>query len=82
MLAPMLDVLPVELVGLRQRLGETLGERLRLLGRVRPRQQDCELVAAEPGDNVAGAHCRAQAVGDRLQQRVADPMAQRVVDDP
>ena len=40
-----------------------------------------ELVAAEAGDHVAGTQHAAQALGDDLEQAVAGPVAERVVDD-
>ena len=41
---------------------------------------DGELVAAEARHRVGFAHAAAQALGDRLEQRVADGMAERIVD--
>ena len=43
-------------------------------------EDDREFVAAEPGDGVGGAHAASKARGDLLQQRVADLVAERVVD--
>ena len=45
------------------------------------RQHDRELVAAEPGDDVLRAHGVAQPARDGDEQRVADGVAERVVDD-
>ena len=47
---------------------------------VGPRQQDQELLAAEPVGQVEGAQLLAQLVGDLLQHDVADGVAARVVD--
>ena len=44
------------------------------------RDHDRELVAAEARDGVLGAHAAAQALGDGDEQRVADAVAERVVD--
>ena len=41
---------------------------------------DGEFVAAEPGDRIDAAHDALQALGHRAQQRVADRMAERIVD--
>ena len=46
-----------------------------------PGQEQDELVAAQAGDGVAVAHARLQALGDLLQQPVAQAVAQGVVDD-
>ena len=40
-----------------------------------------KLVAAQPGDDIAGPHRIAQAFGHGSQQLVADVMAKRVVDE-
>ena len=42
--------------------------------------QDCELVAAEAGDDVSLANRRAQALRHGLEQSIADRVAERVVD--
>ena len=44
------------------------------------RHDDGEFVAAEAGDGVGLARAAAQAVGDQLEQFVADRMAERIVD--
>ena len=44
-------------------------------------QQDGELVAAEPGQRVAGPESGADALGDRHQELVAGVVAEAVVDD-
>ena len=44
-------------------------------------EQDGELVAAQPGDGVAGAQARLEPPRDRDQQLVADQVAEAVVDD-
>ena len=72
------------LVAGRHALGERgedpLGDHHDVLGPVEAVEQDGELVAAEARDGVARAHARAQALGDRDQQLVADRVAERVVD--
>ena len=50
-------------------------------GVVDARQHDRELVAAQPGDDVLRAHGMPQPAGDGDEQRVADGVAERVVDD-
>ena len=50
-------------------------------GIVDARQHDRELVAAQPGDDVLRAHGMPQPAGDGDEQRVADGVAERVVDD-
>ena len=55
-------------------------ESLRVYGIGDVRQQDDELVAAEPGDAVAFAQDACQARADLLQQQVTVVMAERVVD--
>ena len=69
------------------------GERRAQLGRDRLRdpprlalvrdgvEDDPELVAAEPGDGVAGAQARREPLPDRDQQPVADGVADALVDD-
>ena len=66
-----------ELEGLHDALGDRLGGALCVVGVV---QAHGELVAAEAGDLVLRAHARAQAIGDRDEQLVADRVAERVVD--
>ena len=71
---------PPRRIGRGQRVGDPLGERdgvvlADLLA------HDDELVAAEAGDQVAGAHRRAQPVGHLDEQLVAGGVAERVVDD-
>ena len=50
-------------------------------GCLEARQHDGELVAAEAGDDVLRAHGMPQPPGDGDEQRVADGVAERVVDD-
>ena len=57
------------------RLAQPLGDVDRLA-----LHHDDELVAAEAGEHVVVAQRRAQATGDRLQQLVADLVAEAVVD--
>ena len=68
----------------RHALGERgedpLGDDDDVLGPVEAVEQHRELVAAEARDGVGRAHARAQALGDRDQQLVADRVAERVVD--
>ena len=45
-----------------------------------PGQHRLELVAAEPADLAVVAHHRLQPLGDLAQQRIADRVAERVVD--
>jgi hypothetical protein len=47
---------------------------------VRGAQQDGELVAAQAGDAVAGAHARGEPAGDGDEQLVAGRVAEGVVD--
>ena len=49
-------------------------------GCVQIRQQDRELISAQPRQRVAAAQTTLQASGDTLEQFVAFGMAQRVVD--
>ena len=64
-----------------QRLLDTLGDHRRLAGVADVVEQDRELVAAEPGDGVAGPQGRLQPARDGDQQAVADVVAERVVDE-
>src|SRR5215470_1233112 len=67
---------------------ETQGiDRLLKLGRLSPGiglaeipQQHRELIAAEPADDVGGAHLARQRLRDRLQHLVARGMPERIVD--
>ena len=52
----------------------------RLVGGAQAAQDQDELVAAHPGDRVQLADLGAQAPAERDQQRIADRMAERVVD--
>ena len=71
---------PAHRVGLGEGGGDPVGDRDRLLLVGEPVDQDAELVAAEAGDDVAGAQMGAQARGDRAQQLVAGVVAHAVVD--
>lgn len=51
-----------------------------MLRRVGPSQQDDELVATEPRDQVAGADDRTESVGHGQQEQVAGGVAEVVVD--
>ncbi len=69
----------------RRRLGEgveqALGDVGCLGGVVEPVAHHDELVAAEPGDHVTGAHLRPQASGGFQEQLVPDVVAEGVVHD-
>ena len=71
---------PVDREGLGEGGGDPVGDRDRLLLVGEAVDQDAELVAAEAGDDVAGAQVGAQARGDRAQQLVAGVVAEAVVD--
>ena len=75
------DMLAVDFIGLRQDLAEARGQSFRLLGRAGIWEQDAEFIPAQARNDPGCSHRRPEAVGDRLQQRVADPMPQRVVYD-
>ena len=76
---------PIETVRSRQldRGGKRVEHPLRdapgLVGVVEIVDEDCEFVAAEPGDRVEVAELRLEAVGDRDQQRVAGQVTEAVV---
>ena len=75
------DLVALDLVGLADQADQALGKIDGLLPMVGvDLLQDGEFVAAEPADRVALAHRPLQAPRDGLQQRVADRMAERVVD--
>ena len=57
-----------------------LGGKLAGVGRPGAALHDGEFVAAEAGHRVGAAHHALQALGHRAQQRVADRMAERIVD--
>ena len=59
---------------------QSLGDVDRAVDAAAVLEQDRELVAAEAGGGVAGAGGAADAIGDGLQQLVADGVAERVVD--
>ena len=63
-----------------ERLVEPVADRERVVLVADVAAQQRELVAAEAGGEVVGPRRRLQALGDRLQQRVADLVAERVVD--
>ena len=65
---------------LPQRLDQALGDPARRREIGRARQQDRELVAAQPGDGVGRAQRPLQARPDFGQQQIAELMAERVVD--
>ena len=66
--------------GSLERLEDLLPDLGAGVGVGRGRQQDGELVAAEPGDRVARAQDAGDARADELQQLVAAVVAERVVD--
>ena len=70
----------VDHVGLGEGRRDAVGDRHRLVLVGEAVDQDPELVAAEAGDDVAGAQVRAQPRGDRAQQLVAGVVAEAVVD--
>ena len=63
-----------------QAVEQSLGDVDRAVDAAAVLEQDRELVAAEAGGGVAGAGGAADAIGDGLQQLVADGVAERVVD--
>ena len=71
----------VEVERVLQRLLDALGDHGRLARVADVVEQDRELVAAEPGDGVAGPQGRLQPARDGDQQPVADVVAERVVDE-
>ena len=66
--------------GFRQGVDHALRERARVLDPGNRGLDDRELVASEPGDDVATAQAAAETVGDLPQQCVADGVAESVVD--
>ena len=68
----------LELVGTADRRADSRGGGLRVLP-VGIRQQDRELVAAEPGQHVDRSHTTGQAARHLLEQQVAGVVAERVV---
>ena len=67
-------------VGIGEGGGDPVGDRDRLVLVGEAVDQDAELVAAEAGDDVAGAQVGAQPRRDRPQQLVAGVVAEAVVD--
>ncbi len=59
-----------------------LGQLAGVVGLAHSTGHDHELVAADPGHEVAGAAVGPQPVADRVQQLVAHPVAEAVVQDP
>ncbi len=76
------DPITVDLVGLADRLDEALGQRLERGARRRPtaRRPRIRRRRAGPGRRLSCSDCFSR-FADLLQQQVADPMAERVVDD-
>ncbi len=71
------------LAGLERRVeaGQQLvGDGAGVTGFVQARQQDDELIATQAGHGVDITHLLLQALGDALEQQVADRMAEAVVD--
>ena len=64
-----------------QLAGQPLGHGQRALEVGRVVGEDRELVAAQAGDEVAGADRVGDPLGDGLEERVAGGVAERVVDD-
>ena len=74
------QVLIVELDGLRHRLDDLLRD-VREIGKARElRQHHDELVAADAADRVAGAQLLGEALRHFLQHRVARGVPRRIVD--
>ena len=70
----------LDLVRLDHRLADALRERCGVGGLLHLRHDDGELIAAHAGDDVELARAAAQALADKLEQLVADMVAERVVD--
>ncbi len=70
----------VEQEGIGERLQEAPRQQHRVFRPRHPALHDGEFVGVEAGEHVLLAQCRAQALGHRAQQLVADAVAERVVD--
>ena len=70
----------LDLEGLGQAPLQMLAERLGILRLADARLQDRELVAAGPGDHAGRMQAGPQALGAGLDQLIADPRAQGIVD--
>ena len=81
MLAEMLKRRPADLERVAERRRDALGDRDRLGSAVDPVEQQRELVAAEPGEEVLAAHHALQATRDLREEQVADAVTERVVHD-
>ncbi len=75
------DAMTIDLVGLADLFGQASGDGFDRGARHDRGQHDCKLVAAEPREQVPRLQHTLQSRRDLLQQQIADPMAERVVDD-
>ena len=69
-----------DLVRRAENLDDAAGEDRRIFRLIEAGLQNGEFVAAEAGDRVDFAHAGLQPLRHRAQQRVADRMAERIVD--
>ena len=74
------DLVSFDHIGSRDLLDQRSGERFEQADVDRAGKHRLELVAAEAADLAVVAHHRLQALGDLAKQRVADRVAERVVD--
>ncbi len=74
------DLMALDLVGLDHRFADALRERGGVGGLLHLRHDDGELVAAHACDHVELARAAAQTLADKLEQLVADMVAERVID--
>ena len=72
--------MPVEQIGIADRLQQAPRQQRRILGPRHPALDDRELVGVEPGQHVVVAQRRSQPLADTAQQLVADAVAERIVD--
>ena len=79
MLVPMITWWPWTSNGSEKRLDQ-LGGKLAGVGRPGAALHDGEFVAAEAGHRIDAAHHALQPLGHRAEQRIADRMAERIVD--
>ena len=74
------DLMAEALIGRADRLEDAADEHHHVVGIRDAGLDDGELVAAEPGHEIGFPHAAGEAGGDRFQQRVADHVAERIVD--
>ena len=74
------DVVAADRIGRAERIDDAAGDSLQRVGIGLAGGDDGELVAAEPGDQIVAAHDAAQPLRDIENERVADVMAERIVD--